>query len=81
MVALGMTVRDAILVVFFANLLSAIFIVLNGRAAAVYHVGYPVLSRLSFGLWGHYFAVIIRAILGIIWVRRVVLSICMNQAC
>jgi len=67
MIALGATIRDALLVVFFANLLSAAVIVLNGRAAARYHVGYPVLSRLSFGVYGQYFVVVLRSILGIIW--------------
>lgn len=66
-ITLGATVRDAILVVFFANLLSAVIIVLNGRAAARYHVGYPVLSRVSFGIYGEYFVVVLRSILGIIW--------------
>jgi NCS1 family nucleobase:cation symporter-1 len=66
-ITLGATVRDAILVVFFANLLSAVIIVLNGRASARYHIGYPVLSRSSFGMYGQYFVVVLRSILGIIW--------------
>jgi NCS1 family nucleobase:cation symporter-1 len=68
MIALGATIRDAMLVVVFANILSAVVICLNGRAAARYHVGYPVLSRVTFGIYGSYFVVILRAILGIIWV-------------
>ncbi|KAL1960686.1 hypothetical protein VTO42DRAFT_6516 [Malbranchea cinnamomea] len=67
MITLGATVRDAILIVLFANLVSAVVIVLNGRAAACYHIGYPVLSRTSFGINGTYFVVILRALLGIIW--------------
>lgn len=59
--------RDALLVVFFADLLSAAVIVFNGRSAASYHVGYPVLARVSFGVYGSYFFVVLRAILGIIW--------------
>lgn len=66
-ITLGATIRDALLVVFFANLLSAVIIVLNGRAASRYHVGYPVLSRSSFGIYGQYFVVILRSLLGIIW--------------
>lgn len=68
MIALGATIRDAMLVVVFANILSAVVICLNGRAAARYHVGYPVLSRVTFGIYGSYFVVVLRAILGIIWV-------------
>jgi nucleobase:cation symporter-1, NCS1 family len=66
-ITLGASIRDALLVVFFANLLSAVIIVLNGRAAARYHIGYPVLSRSSFGIYGQYFVVILRSLLGIIW--------------
>jgi nucleobase:cation symporter-1, NCS1 family len=66
-ITLGATVRDALLVVLFANILSAAVIVLNGRAAARYHIGYPVLSRSSFGIYGQYFVVIVRSLLGIIW--------------
>jgi NCS1 family nucleobase:cation symporter-1 len=66
-ITIGGTIRDSLLVVLFANLLSAIVIVLNGRAASRYHVGYPVMSRVSFGVYGQYFVVVLRAILGIIW--------------
>lgn len=50
-------------------IVSAIVIVANGVAASRYHIGYPVLARATFGMYGHYFFVLIRAILGIIWVR------------
>ncbi|KAL5340150.1 allantoin permease [Aspergillus crustosus] len=67
LISAGASVRDALLVVFFANLLSATVMVLNGFASSRYHIGYPVLSRVSFGIYGHYFVVILRSILGIIW--------------
>jgi NCS1 family nucleobase:cation symporter-1 len=66
-ISLGATIRDALLVVFFANALSALVIVANGRAAARYHVGFPVLARATFGIYGHYFVVVLRSMLGIIW--------------
>lgn len=67
LITVGATVRDALLVVFFANLLSAAVMVLNGFAASRYHIGYPVLSRASFGVYGQFFVVVLRSILGIIW--------------
>ncbi|CZR56504.1 uncharacterized protein PAC_06392 [Phialocephala subalpina] len=67
MIALGATIRDALLVVLFANILSAVVICFNGRAASRYHVGYPVLSRVTFEIYGSYLVVVLRAILGIIW--------------
>lgn len=62
-----MNIRDAILLVFFANLLSSAVMVLNGRAAAKYHIGFPALARAAFGTFGSYFYIVIRSILGIIW--------------
>ncbi|KAK2741787.1 hypothetical protein FQN57_005531 [Myotisia sp. PD_48] len=67
LITLGATVRDAILVVLFANIVSAIVIVFNGRAAASYHIGFPVLARSSYGIYGQYFVVVLRGVLGIIW--------------
>lgn len=67
LITIGASVRDALLVVFFANLLSAAVMVLNGYAASRYHIGYPVLSRASFGIYGQYFVVLLRSILGIVW--------------
>lgn len=65
-----MNIRDAILIVLFANLLSAVVIVLNSRAAAKYHLGFPALARSAFGTYGSYFYIVLRSILGIIWVGK-----------
>ncbi|WWC71819.1 uncharacterized protein I206_105778 [Kwoniella pini CBS 10737] len=67
LIALGLSVGNALLVILFANILSALVIIANGFAASRYHIGYPVLARATFGMYGHYFFVLIRAILGIIW--------------
>lgn len=67
LITVGASVRDALLIVLFANLLSAAVMVLNGFAAARYHIGFPVICRASFGIYGHYFVVVLRSILGIIW--------------
>ncbi|KAK5058696.1 hypothetical protein LTR84_010960 [Exophiala bonariae] len=67
MITLGASIRDSLIVVFFANLFSALVIVLNGRAAARYHIGFPVVARASFGIYGHYFAVCLRCMVSIIW--------------
>lgn len=69
LITIGATVRDALLVVLFANVLTAAVIVLNGRAASVYHIGYPVLARSVFGIYGQYFVIVLRSILGIVWGR------------
>ncbi len=38
-----------------------------GRPGATYHIGYPVLARSVFGMYGHLFFVWVRAIVAIIW--------------
>ncbi|KDN37152.1 NCS1 nucleoside transporter family [Tilletiaria anomala UBC 951] len=47
--------------------LVAAFVVMNSRAASVYHVGFPVISRSSFGLWGSFWPVLQRAVMACIW--------------
>ncbi|SJL13241.1 uncharacterized protein ARMOST_16680 [Armillaria ostoyae] len=64
---IGMTWWHAILVVFSANMLSSVILVLNGYASSGWHIGYPVLVRTSFGVVGSFFAVTIRSMLGIVW--------------
>ena len=54
-----MTVKASILVFFFANLLLAFVIVLNSRAASMYGLGFSVLSRVTFGIYGSYFQIIL----------------------
>lgn len=39
----------------------------NSRCASVYHIGYPVVARSVFGMWGSYYFVGARAALAIIW--------------
>ncbi|KAK0199353.1 allantoin permease [Desarmillaria ectypa] len=67
MITLGIAWWHAILVVFSANMLSSVILVLNGYASSGWHIGYPVLVRTSFGVVGSLFAVIIRRMLGIVW--------------
>lgn len=40
----------------------------NSRAAASYHVGYPVILRTSFGMYGHYWPVVARGACAMLWV-------------
>ena len=49
------------------TLIGGLFVMWNSRAGATYHVGYPVLLRSTFGVWGYYFFVIIRGFVAILW--------------
>ncbi|TVY40195.1 Uridine permease, partial [Lachnellula subtilissima] len=47
--------------------LIAIVIVFNGRAGAKYHIGYPILNRASFGIFGAWWPTFNRAVMAIVW--------------
>ncbi|TPX13581.1 uncharacterized protein E0L32_006052 [Thyridium curvatum] len=47
--------------------LIAIVFVVNGRPGAVYHVGYPILNRAAFGVYGAWWPTLNRAIMAIVW--------------
>ena len=50
-----------------ANLISSSVALALGRPGARYHIGYPVLARSVFGMYGQFFFVWIRAVVAIIW--------------
>ncbi|KAK0665682.1 putative uracil permease [Cercophora samala] len=47
--------------------ISGFFICLTGRIGAQYHIGFPVVARSSFGIWGSLWPVFNRAIMACIW--------------
>lgn len=67
LIAIGLTWWQALIACILANLLSSSVALALGRPGARYHVGYPVLARNVFGMYGHYFFVWIRAVVAIIW--------------
>ncbi|KAF5361494.1 hypothetical protein D9758_006201 [Tetrapyrgos nigripes] len=66
-VALGLTWWQAWLALNVSHIIGTFMIVANGRMAARYHIGFPVCARSSWGMWGSYVAVIMRAIVCVIW--------------
>ncbi|UPL02805.1 hypothetical protein LCI18_013739 [Fusarium solani-melongenae] len=67
MISLGMPWYAAWLAVVVSHMIGAVLLVANGRGPAAYHIGYPVYSRASFGMWGSYFAILSRCIVAAIW--------------
>ncbi|KAI1372062.1 permease for cytosine/purines, uracil, thiamine, allantoin-domain-containing protein [Hypoxylon crocopeplum] len=59
---------QAILVCFVGATISGIAIALNSRQSSVYHIGFPTLQRVSFGLYGSLFLVFTRAVVAILWI-------------
>ncbi len=49
-----------------ANLISSSVALALGRPGARYHIGYPVVARSVFGMYGHFFFVWVRAVVAII---------------
>ncbi|KAI5247791.1 hypothetical protein E4T43_01700 [Aureobasidium subglaciale] len=67
LIAIGLTWWQALIACIMANLISSSVALSLGRPGAKYHIGYPVLARSVFGMYGHYFFVWIRAVVAIIW--------------
>ncbi|KAF2719394.1 uracil permease-like protein [Polychaeton citri CBS 116435] len=67
MIGIGLNWWQAILTIFISQLISSIVMLFNSRCASVYHIGYPVVARSVFGMWGSYYYVGVRALLAIIW--------------
>ncbi|RDW80003.1 uracil permease-like protein [Coleophoma cylindrospora] len=67
MVGIGLNWWQSILVIFASQLISSLAMFFNSRCASVYHIGFPVVARSVFGMWGSYYFVGARAALAIIW--------------
>ena len=65
--ALGLSMWESLACAFGGQCLIAFVITLNGRAGAVYHVGFPVLNRAAFGIWGAWWPTFNRAVMAIVW--------------
>ena len=53
----------------FASSLAAVFCTLNSTSGAYYHIGYPAIARIAFGMNGSYFAVLNRILLSVVWCK------------
>jgi len=67
LMANGLTYWQAIIVIIVGNLLAAFFAVLNSVSGATSHVGFPIVSRSVWGMWGSYFPILNRILLSVVW--------------
>ncbi|KAK8113350.1 NCS1 nucleoside transporter family protein [Apiospora sp. TS-2023a] len=67
LIPLGLTWWQAIVCIVIGNLLSAFFCVLNSLPGAYYNLGFPVVSRMVWGMWGSQFAIWNRIFLSLVW--------------
>lgn len=64
MIVAGLSWWQSWICVWIGYAIAACFVCLTGRIGATYHVGFPVVSRASFGIWGSLWPVFNRAAIG-----------------
>jgi len=67
MIALGLTWWQAIISIIVGAIISTTFIVFNSIPGAYYHIGFPVLNRYVWGLYGSSFVIYNRILLSLVW--------------
>ncbi|CRG91925.1 Uracil permease [Talaromyces islandicus] len=67
LIAVGLNWWQALISCMLANVISSTVALCLGRPGTKYHIGYPVLARSVFGMYGHFFFVWVRAIVATIW--------------
>lgn len=67
LLAIGLEPWQAVVCIFIGYLFGGIGIALHSRSAAVYHFGFPVESRITWGLRGSYFPIILRCLTALVW--------------
>ncbi|KAL2257560.1 hypothetical protein VTK26DRAFT_9476 [Humicola hyalothermophila] len=67
MIVGGLSWWQSWLCVWIGYAISGFFISLTGRIGATYHIGFPVVARSSFGIWGSLWPVFNRAAMACIW--------------
>lgn len=67
LIAVGLTWQLALVSTMIGSLIASLVVVGMARPGAAYHIGYPVLCRSVMGMYGSYFFVGIRAVVGTIW--------------
>lgn len=67
MIGIGLNWWQAIVVIFVSQLIASLAMAFNSRAATTYHLGYPAISRVVFGMVGSYYYVGGRAVLAAVW--------------
>ncbi|TVY84788.1 Allantoin permease [Lachnellula suecica] len=67
LIGVGLTWWQAIVAILIAQVIGASASALNSRCAEMYHIGYPVVARSVFGMYGSFYAVGARAVLAAIY--------------
>ncbi|ORY25559.1 NCS1 nucleoside transporter family [Naematelia encephala] len=67
LLALGLNVWQAVLCILIAEIFIATAFIFNGLPGAKWHIGFPVINRYVWGMYGSYFPLLMRILLSIVW--------------
>ena len=67
LIAMHMSWWEATIAIIAGNIIANILVVMNSLQGAYYHVGFPVVNRSVWGMWGTQFVIWNRIFLSIIW--------------
>ncbi|KAL4875889.1 permease for cytosine/purines, uracil, thiamine, allantoin-domain-containing protein [Aspergillus karnatakaensis] len=67
LVATGLSWDQAFIACCLGSFIAALAVTGMARPGATYHIGFPVLARSAFGMYGSYFFILIRAVVCIVW--------------
>lgn len=62
----GLSWWQAWICVWIGYSIAGFFVVLTGRIGATYHIGFPVVNRASFGIWGSLWPVLNRSVMAMV---------------
>ncbi|KKY20788.1 putative uridine permease [Phaeomoniella chlamydospora] len=65
--ALGLSMWESLVCSLGGQILIAVIITVNGRPGATYHVGFPIINRAAFGVFGAWWPTFNRAVMAIVW--------------
>ncbi|KAM0432882.1 hypothetical protein ACHAPT_004584 [Fusarium lateritium] len=67
MIVGGLSWWQAWLCVWIGYSITGLFVAMNARIGAMYHIGFPVANRAAFGIWGSLWPVLNRAAMACVW--------------
>ncbi|KAE9963100.1 hypothetical protein BLS_009686 [Venturia inaequalis] len=67
LVSSGLSVWQTMISIIIGKLIIAAVAILNGYVGAEWHIGFPVVSRMVWGVYGAYFQVVQRVVLSLVW--------------
>ncbi|KMP09361.1 uracil permease [Coccidioides immitis RMSCC 2394] len=67
LVAFGLSVWQTVIAVIVGKIIIAAVAVFNGFVGAEWHIGFPVYSRVVWGIYGSYLALLQRILLSVVW--------------